>query len=134
MGRRIAIVAGEASGDLLGAALSLPEWTMPFPAPMSMFPQVKAHAVCTGTNFTMGKFIALGQRANNIDHLFNVREGFTARDDTLPTRFTEQLQRLDEPDSIVHLEKMKKRYYLLRGWKADGTPRDSTLKRLKIEK
>lgn len=122
------------SGDLLGAALSLPEWTMPFPAPFSMFPQVKAHAVCTGTNFTMGKFIALGQRANNIDHLFNVREGFTARDDTLPKRFTDELQRMDEPDSIVHLEKMKKRYYLLRGWKADGTPKDSTLKRLKIEK
>ena len=122
------------SGDLLGRALGLPAWTMPFPAPFSMFPQVKAHAVCTGSDFTMGKFIELGQRSNNMDRLFNAREGFTARDDTLPKRLTDELQRLDEPDSRVRLEEMKPRYYRLRGWTPDGIPKDKTLARLKIDK
>ena len=116
------------SGDLLGYSMGLPEWLMPFPAPFSMFPQVKTHAVCTGTNFTMGKFLALGQRANNIDRLFNAREGFTACRRHPARRFTDDLQRLDEPRSRVELEKMKKRYYLLRGWTPDGIPKDSTLR------
>lgn len=122
------------SGDVLGAALSLPHWTIPVPPPFSMFPQVKAHATCTGKYFTMGKFIELGQRSFNIDHLFNIREGFSARDDTLPRRLTDELQRAEEPDSRVPLEKMKPRYYWLRGWKRDGTIKDRTLARLKIER
>ncbi len=122
------------SGNLLGKSLSMPSWTIPVKPPFMMFPQVKAHAQCTGTNFTMGKFIELGQRSYNIDKLFNVREGFAAKDDSLPERLTEELQRSEEPNSRVRLAEMLPTYYKIRGWDQEGRPTDKTLKRLKIER
>jgi len=124
------------SGDLVGLALRLgPAWSMPFKSPIfGMFPQINAHEAVSGQKFTLGKFLELGGRAWNMDRLFNTREGFTAADDTLPDRLTQEVQRMEDPTSIVHLEKMKKRYYLLRGMDTNGVPVANTLKKFKIEK
>ena len=121
------------SGDLLGWALStLPPWLLPFKPPFIMFPQVKSHSLCTGSDMTMGKFLQLGQRSYNIERLFNVREGFGSSEDTLPKRLTEELQRAEEPRSRVPLDKLLPRYYRLRGWDAGGRPKKKLLDRLSI--
>ncbi len=124
------------SGDIIGAALRLaPGWSMPVKPPLfGMFPQINAHEAVSGQKFTLGKFLELGGRAWNMDHLFNVREGFTSADDTLPDRLTKEVQRMEDPTSVVPLEKMKKRYYLLRGLDTNGVATANTLKKFKIEK
>ena len=68
-----------------------------------------------------------------MDRIFNLREGLTAADDTLPARLTEELQRVEEPNSRVPLAKMLPKYYNFRGWSSDGVPRPKTLKALRIE-
>ncbi|HOA36109.1 MAG TPA: aldehyde ferredoxin oxidoreductase family protein [Bacillota bacterium] len=120
-------------GNLIGRALSLPAWTLPVPPPFFMLPQVKAHAHCTGRRFTLGRLMELGKRVVNMDRIFNLREGLTAADDTLPARLTEELQRSEEPNSRVPLAKMLPKYYQFRGWSSDGVPRSKTLKALSIE-
>lgn len=38
----------------------------------------------TGIEFTKEDVWALGERLNNLTRMFNIREGFTRKDDTLP--------------------------------------------------
>ncbi len=97
------------------------------------FPHIKAHALCTGSKFTAVDFFKLGQRVNNISRLFNVREGFTSADDSLPDRLTRELQRAEEPRSRVPLDEMLPTYYKLRGWTEEGVPTKRTLELLEIE-
>lgn len=120
-------------GNLIGKALSWPAWTLPVPPPFFMLPQVKAHAYCTGQRFTLGRLMELGKRVVTMDRIFNLREGLTAADDTLPARLTDELQRAEEPNSKVPLAKMLPKYYSFRGWSSAGVPRLRTLKALKIE-
>ncbi len=124
------------SGDLIGLGLKMARpWAMPFKPPMfGMFPQIAAQEAVTGKKFTMGKFLDLGSRTWQMDHLFNTREGFTAADDTLPDRLTKELQRQEDPTSVVRLDKMKPRYYWLRGLDSNGVAKDSTLSKLQIRK
>ncbi len=121
-------------GNLIGRALSLPAWSLPIQPPFFMLPQVKAHQLCTGKRFTLGKLMETGKRAVTMDRIFNLREGLSATDDTLPKRLTDELQRAEEPRSRVRLEKMVPKYYSMRGWDANGIPRRRTLKALKISK
>ena len=63
--------------------------------------------------------------------MYNLREGLTAKDDTLPARM------LHEPtfagtDSGHPLHLLLPRYYKKRGWDADGVPRRATLDRLRV--
>lgn len=120
-------------GNLVGRVLSWPAWTLPIPAPFFMLPQAQTHAHCTGLRFTMGNMMELGKRAVSMDRIFNLREGLTAADDTLPKRLTDELQRSEEPRSKVPLAKMLPKYYGFRGWGRDGIPRKRTLKTLQID-
>lgn len=120
-------------GNIIGKALSWPAWTLPVPAPFFMLPQVKTFSLCTGRKFTLGKLMELGKRVVSLDRIFNLREGLTAADDSLPARLTDELQRAEEPNSRVPLEKMLPKYYNFRGWNAAGVPKPKTLQSLKIE-
>lgn len=130
---RILRFSFQKGGNLIGRALALPAWTLPIKPPFISFPQAEAHAHCTGRRFTMGQMIELGKRTLTMDRLYNVREGLSAKDDTLPARLTEELQRSEEPRSRVPLSQMLPLYYRMRGWSADGIPTAKTLRRLKIE-
>jgi aldehyde:ferredoxin oxidoreductase len=63
--------------------------------------------------------------------MYNLREGFTSADDTLPDRI------LHEP-TFKHMEsghplaELLPRYYRNRGWDADGVPTPRTLERLQV--
>ncbi|NLA26832.1 MAG: aldehyde ferredoxin oxidoreductase family protein [Firmicutes bacterium] len=120
-------------GNIIGKALSWPAWTLPVPAPFFMLPQVKTFSLCTGQKYTLGRLMELGKRVVSMDRIFNLREGLSGADDTLPARLTEELQRAEEPGSRVPLAKMLPKYYNFRGWNAQGVPRENTLKSLKIE-
>jgi aldehyde:ferredoxin oxidoreductase len=99
-------------------------------------PHAEALRLATGFPMYTGSFLAFGERSYNLERLFNIREGLTAADDSLPDRLTKtpQLARdgTSNPKHIVPLEKMVKQYYKVRGWDTKGIPVAKTLKRLRI--
>jgi len=75
--------------------------------------------------------LRIGERTNNLVRLFNLREGLTKEEDTLPKRFlTESLKEGPSRGRVVDLEGMLREYYFVRGWDEEGIPKLETLKRL----
>ncbi|HEY48556.1 MAG TPA: aldehyde ferredoxin oxidoreductase family protein [Dehalococcoidia bacterium] len=75
------------------------------------------------------------ERVYNLERCFNIREGFTRKDDALPERFyTEPLKGglrdgevIRKPDTIID------EYYDERGWDSNGIPTAATLARLGLQ-
>jgi aldehyde:ferredoxin oxidoreductase len=85
----------------------------------------------TGTTFSSGHLQEIGGRIFNLERMYNLREGLTGKDDTLPPRM------LNEPifpdqKSGHPLGQLLPRYYKNRGWDADGVPTRRTLERLQV--
>jgi aldehyde:ferredoxin oxidoreductase len=75
--------------------------------------------------------LRIGERTNNLVRLFNLREGLTMKEDSLPNRFlTEPLKEGPCRGRVVDLERMLKEYYFVRGWDEEGRPKLETLKKL----
>lgn len=91
-------------------------------------------AAGAGIELSEAELLELGERVWSLGRLFNLREGFTRADDTLPRRFMEEP--LPSGPSKGHrigaddLNKMLDRYYELRGWDGEGRPTAETLERL----
>jgi aldehyde:ferredoxin oxidoreductase len=103
-----------------------------------LLPHAEALRLATGFPLFTGGFLTLGERSYNLERLFNLREGLSAADDSLPGRLTEtpQPREGENPPAegyVVPLEKMLKQYYNVRGWDVAGIPTRRTLKRLKTE-
>jgi aldehyde:ferredoxin oxidoreductase len=77
----------------------------------------------------------IGARLVTLKRCFNVREGITRKDDTLPRRFThEPMPSGPSKGQTVDLEPMLDEYYRLYGWDvATGIPTKETLKTLGLE-
>ena len=72
-----------------------------------------------------------GERICNIERLFNLREGFTRNDDTLPKRLLkEAIMGKDENLHTVDIERLLDDYYAARGWDGEGVPLPEPLARL----
>ena len=93
-------------------------------------------SLITGWDVRADELKKAGERINNLKKQFNVREGWTREDDTLPERvLTEPL-----PDGAAagvglrdeDLQMMVSAYYLARGWNPDGTIPSSKLLELEI--
>ena len=85
----------------------------------------------TGTPMSSGHVQEIGGRIFNLERMYNLREGLTASDDTLPPRM------LHEPifkhmKSGHPLDQLLPRYYQLRGWDAGGVPTRKTLDKLHV--
>ncbi|KUO48800.1 MAG: hypothetical protein APF76_18135 [Desulfitibacter sp. BRH_c19] len=79
------------------------------------------------------QLINIGERINNLTRLFNLREGLTATDDTLPPRLLKDtLQEGPSKGQTVPLEEMLKEYYLIRGWNQEGRPTAKKLQQLEL--
>lgn len=73
----------------------------------------------------------VGEKVYNLERCFNIRDGFSRKDDTLPRRmYTEPLQGgmrdgeiIRKPDVIID------EYYEARGWDKNGIPTQETLKK-----
>ena len=85
----------------------------------------------TGQTFSSGHRQEIGGRIFNLERMYNLREGLTAKDDTLPPRM---LNESIYPDMEAGhpLGDLLPRYYKLRGWNADGVPTGDTLDRLQV--
>lgn len=97
-----------------------------------LFPHCKAIELATGLSMTTGDFLYIGERGYNVERLYNLREGLTYKDDTLPDRLTKEPQVKDRKDTVVDLENMLPVYYKIRGWDEYGVPSDKKLKKLGI--
>jgi aldehyde:ferredoxin oxidoreductase len=74
-----------------------------------------------------------GERIMNLERLFNLREGFTNKDDVLPERFlVNPMPTGNARTQVVHFYPMLKEYYEARGWTNKGVPTDYTLRRLSL--
>jgi aldehyde:ferredoxin oxidoreductase len=86
----------------------------------------------TGLPIDGKALLLIGERIWNAERLFNLREGFTSKDDQLPARFLTPLPEGGSRNRIVHLDTMLPEYYTLRGWNPQGYPTKACLRRLKL--
>lgn len=99
----------------------------------------EALSAITGWPITTEELLRIGERALNLTRLFNIREGFTRKDDTLPQRlFKRPSTRGPSKGEIVDkdaFEKMLDEYYTCMGWDPQsGIPSDEKLSELGIQK
>ena len=85
----------------------------------------------TGIHYATGEMIKVGERVWNLEKLYNLREGFSRKDDTLPPRLLNEAP-ADGPSQgwVVQLEPMLKEYYRGRGWDENGMPKKQKLEEL----
>jgi aldehyde:ferredoxin oxidoreductase len=89
----------------------------------------------TALTYTPEEIEKVGERINNLAKVFNVREGFTRADDTLPERvMTEPLRRGASKGHFISkddLKQMLDEYYTVRGWDLEtGIPTKGKLTEL----
>lgn len=71
----------------------------------------------TGVEYTEAKLRFIGERIFTLERAFNIREGITRADDTLPDRLTKEPAPEGPPKGqVVELDQMLREYYELRGW------------------
>jgi aldehyde:ferredoxin oxidoreductase len=88
----------------------------------------------SGKHFSADDLMKIGERTWTLERLFNQREGFTKKDDTLPERLLNEPV-LEGPSKgfIVRLAPMLEEYYAFRGWDKNGVPRPEKLKELSLD-
>lgn len=92
----------------------------------------------TGHHYTLHDILAVGERAQTLARLFNLREGFTADDDKLPRRVRKAFSSGPVAGNAVSDEQFewaRRRYYELMGWDGEtGVPSAGCLARLEIDR
>jgi aldehyde:ferredoxin oxidoreductase len=97
--------------------------------------EVELLSAATGIELNEAMVKTIGDRIINVERAFNVREGITRKDDTIPERwFTDPVPTGPHKGRKIDrdkLEKMKDEYYQLRGWDiTTGLPTKETLEKL----
>lgn len=87
----------------------------------------------TGMPVTFGSFFKAGKRGYTLERHINTRFGISRKDDSLPSRLTDEPQIKGDEKTKVPLEPMKSVYYAARGWTGDGIPKPKTLKKLNLD-
>ena len=103
---------------------------------MNLLPWKRASEVTeavTGLQFTERQIRDIGERIVNLERLYLLQEGVTAKDDQLPRRFlTEPIPDGDSKGALFEIEPMLEEYYEERGWTQCGIPQKTTLRRLNL--
>jgi aldehyde:ferredoxin oxidoreductase len=87
----------------------------------------------TGWNATQDEVVTTAHRGLTLARLFNMREGFSRKDDRLPPRFSEPLPK-HAGLTKEQQEKIVSDYYVEYGWdEATGVPTQDTIRKLEIE-
>ncbi len=117
----LAVFDSAGSCKFMGMALDAREWSQTVEA-------------LTDWRFDVDEFREIGERIYNLERAFNVREGMTRKDDTLPKRLLEQpLPDGPAAGQVNEIGPMLDRYYELRGWDTEtGKPLPGTLRRLDL--
>lgn len=96
--------------------------------------------LATGLEFTKEQLMLIGERIYTLERMFNIREGFTRKDDTLPERYFKEPTPVGLPIARgkkidrEKFEQMLDEYYELHGWDKNGVPTEETLKKLGLDK
>jgi aldehyde:ferredoxin oxidoreductase len=90
----------------------------------------------TGLNWSAEEIRLAGERIIQLERLFNLQEGLTPADDTLPKRFlTEPVADGPAKGRVVDLAPLLAQYYEVRGWdRQTGEPKMERLKKLGLKK
>jgi len=75
----------------------------------------------TGKPYDKRELLKAGERIWNLERSFNLREGFTSSDDTLPTRLLTPVDKGPCAGRVIPLKEMLNDYYAVRGW-LSGNP------------
>ncbi|MCJ2512349.1 MAG: aldehyde ferredoxin oxidoreductase C-terminal domain-containing protein, partial [Candidatus Thermoplasmatota archaeon] len=90
----------------------------------------------TGLEFSESEILELGERVNNLKHMFNLREGLTRDDFRLPKRLlTLPIPEGASKGHVVTEEEMNKMlddYFEARGWSKDGLPAEEKTRDLDL--
>lgn len=115
-------------------------WCFFGPAPRSFIqPEDVLAAVeaVTGWDVTIDELLSIGERATNMARIFNMREGLTQKDDTLPERLFEPLENGSLAGKTIPREEFEKAIidlYRLKGWDPlTGQPTIEKLKELSLD-
>jgi aldehyde:ferredoxin oxidoreductase len=85
----------------------------------------------TGISYTTEEFMTCGARIWNLERLWNLRAGLSAKDDVLPPRLTnEPILTGASKGEVSRVPEMLPEYYALRGWDANGVPTAAQLEKL----
>lgn len=95
------------------------------------YPQLINTAI--GGGMSSDDMLLIGERIFNLERLFNNEAGFTADDDAIPARLTDEpMPEGPAKGHVVDYNPMLSEYYRLRGWDSQGRPTNETMKRLGI--
>ena len=101
--------------------------------PLSMADYAQYFQAVTGEDISEEEFFTIAGRIETLIRMFNLREGLTREDDTLPYRTLHE----PLPDGPAtgqcigdeNLNQMIDEYYASRGWDSSGIPTEQTLKK-----
>lgn len=100
----------------------------------------KLIGLATGMEFSKAQLMEIGERIYTLERMFNLREGFTRKDDALPERYFKEPTPIGLPIAKgkkidkVRFEKMLDEYYALHNWDREGVPKKETLEKLRLDK
>jgi aldehyde:ferredoxin oxidoreductase len=87
--------------------------------------------MATGLSMTDKEALEIADKAETLIRMFNVREGFSRKDDTLPDRILYEAQPTGPSKGQIigkeNLDYMLSEYYSLRGWDDNGDPKPETI-------
>jgi len=87
----------------------------------------------TGVAYPTEELLRAGARIWNLERLWNLKAGFTSKDDTLPERLLKDpLPSGGAKGHVSKLGQMLPEYYQLRGWDKNGVPSEKKLKELAL--
>ena len=87
----------------------------------------------TGHDYSPQDLLTVGERAQTLSRLFNLREGFTEEDDRLPERVMKAFNKGPLKDKAITPEKFRAArnyWYELMGWDTNGVPTSERLEKL----
>jgi aldehyde:ferredoxin oxidoreductase len=108
----------------------------PFGGPLSLNTIVEYVNTVTGWDTSLWEVMKVGERHSAMARIFNLREGFSSKEDSLPHRLFEPLEggvlkgrRIDPQE----FQKAIKTYYSMMGWNESGIPLQSKLEEIDLE-
>ncbi len=91
----------------------------------------------TGVEYTADRLMKTGERIHNLARLYNLRNGRTGKDDTLPERFFKEKMTAGLLEGKVMTKEffgdLLQKYYKRRGWDEEGVPTKARLMQLGLE-
>ena len=104
---------------------------------MTLTEMVEMTNQAVGRDYTIDEMLVVGERAVNIGRAFNAREGFTKKDDRLPSRLYQPLEKGPSAGYHFTIEEFAgglDEFYALRGWDPEtGWPTKGKLLELGLE-